>query len=45
MVLTTARCTPEEYLKREESADTRHELIEGEIFEMAGAVSINRGLR
>lgn len=29
--------TPEEYLKLERASDTRHEYIDGEIFEMAGA--------
>lgn len=38
MVVTqTKRFTPAEYLEREEQADTKSELIQGEIIEMAGA--------
>ena len=37
VVAQTKRYTPAEYLEREEQADTKSELIQGDIIEMAGA--------
>ena len=32
-----SRMTPEEYLAWEREADTKHEYLDGEVFDMAGA--------